>query len=310
MSNEGKKATGDKAAGKKGDRVAASVGKSTGRKTKSGTSKAVAKRTQRVPVTPNVETLIGKAITKGQLDVVERLMAMRRELKAEAATEAYFQDLAAFQKECPIIRKSIDVLNKKEKGGGVRYRYAPIDEIEEIAGPLLAKHGFSYVFKSKQGKGQVKAILEAHHRMGHVETTELAVPIQQDAYMTAPQKVASALTFAKRYVFCNGFGIVTGDVDDDGRSAGVRSENGAKERDVSPKRQEPQTLGLDKMPEDAQQQVEKFLAKMKWLPDNTKDMYRNQAAEFIKKGDLKSLRGLAQSLSRQMAMKKQEAQKK
>ena len=41
------------------------------------------------------------------------------------------------------------------------------------------------------------------------------VPIDKEGYMNAPQKFASALTFAKRYAFCNAFGILTGDEDDD-----------------------------------------------------------------------------------------------
>jgi hypothetical protein len=38
--------------------------------------------------------------------------------------------------------------------------------------------------------------------------------------MTTPQKFASALTFAKRYAFCNVLGILTGDKDDDANTAG------------------------------------------------------------------------------------------
>ena len=41
------------------------------------------------------------------------------------------------------------------------------------------------------------------------------MPVDAGAYMNEAQKAASALTFAKRYSFCNAFGILTGDEDDD-----------------------------------------------------------------------------------------------
>ena len=41
------------------------------------------------------------------------------------------------------------------------------------------------------------------------------MPIDKDGFMNTPQKFASALTYAKRYAFCNAFGILTADEDDD-----------------------------------------------------------------------------------------------
>jgi hypothetical protein len=59
--------------------------------------------------------------------------------------------------------------------------------------------------------------------MGHSQESDFTVPIDEKAFMNAPQKVASALTFAKRYAFCNAFGILTGDEDNDGQSVKVKS---------------------------------------------------------------------------------------
>ncbi len=54
-----------------------------------------------------------------------------------------------------------------------------------------------------------------HHSLGHTEATSFTVPIDPEDRMKAAQRVASSLTYAKRYAFCNGFGIMTGDEDDD-----------------------------------------------------------------------------------------------
>ncbi len=251
----------------------------------------------------NPQQLITRAIAKGDVSTIEKLLQMQRDLKAQAAKEAYFQALAQFQAECPIIRKKRKVLEKNSETD-VRYRFAPIEDIAEIAGPLLTKRGFSWTIKTHQDPASVKAMVEAHN-FGHTEITEFAVPIMPDAYMTAPQKVASALTFACRYAFRSAFGIITGSDDDDAQSAGVKSANGAKaaERKVSP--EAPGTL-----PENPGiQEVEKLLKQMAWLPDTTAAMYRKQAKKYAEEKDQKSLRGLQQSLNKQISLKGKEKTK-
>lgn len=315
MKNGGEKPTAKKKPADSRNGVAASGRKSVRKKPKPRTTKALATTTKRLPATPNVETLILKAIAKGQLDTVERLLVMRRELKAESAKEQYVNALARFQKICPTIPKTKIVRNKESKGGGVRYRYAPLDVIIAHVHEPLAECGFSYMIKGEQDEKQFTAIVEGYHVAGHSEVSRFSVPIEKSDYMSSPQSVASAQTFAKRQAFCNLFGIVTTDTDDDGSGAGMMSENGAEAaRDVTPKkgkRQEPQTLDLEKMPEDAQKQIDQVLDnKMPWLPEKTREFFHKQAADFIKKKDLKSLRGLAQSLSKQIAIQKQQGGKK
>ena len=165
------------------------------------------------------ERLIALAIEKGvSVETMEKLLAMRRELKQEAAKEAYFKALGAFQAECPVIEKTKAV---KNKGGSVVYRYAPLESIVEQVRAILTKHGFSYNTDTSQSEQELTVMCVSHHVAGHSETTKIAVPIGSD-YMTAQQMVGSARTFAMRYAFCNAFGILTGDEDTDVR----KIENG------------------------------------------------------------------------------------
>ncbi len=171
------------------------------------------------------EALIARAIDRGvNVETMERLLAMRKELKAESARESYFQALSAFQGECPAIPKTKEVY---DKGGKLRYRYAPIEIIVKTAGPYLEKHGFSYRLNSSQEGDIITAVCEAHHISGHVETSQFSVPLDSTSYMNAPQKVASARTFATRYALCEAFGIVSADEDNDANS--IESET--KQRD-------------------------------------------------------------------------------
>ena len=54
----------------------------------------------------DAEALIAKAIDKNvPVETMERLLAMRRELKAEWAKEEFDKAMSAFQSDCPIIKK-------------------------------------------------------------------------------------------------------------------------------------------------------------------------------------------------------------
>lgn len=168
-------------------------------------------KTALIQISP--EVLIAQAIDKGvPVETMERLLAMRRELKAEQSKEAYDRAMSAFQSECQTIEKTKKVLNKDKT---VRYAYAPIEAIVEQVKPLLQKHGFSYTIDAPVDENSVTAICKTTHELGHSTTSSFKIPIDKDSYMSAPQKFASALTFAKRYAFCNAFGILTGDEDDD-----------------------------------------------------------------------------------------------
>jgi hypothetical protein len=160
--------------------------------------------------------LIAKAIEHNVgIDTLERLLALRERLKAEQAREAFFQALAAFQGECPVIAKTKAVNIRPQSGAGYSYRYAPLDIIVDQVRPVLQKYGLSYTIKTRQDEGTLTAICEAHHEAGHTEPSELTVPIDKAARMNDTQKVGAARTYAMRYAFCNAFGILTGDDDTD-----------------------------------------------------------------------------------------------
>ena len=160
----------------------------------------------------DAESLISKAIDQ-KLDVatMERLLAMRTQLKEEWAREEFFKGLAAFQKETPAIKKEKQVFDKT---GKVRYSYAPLEAIVNQVKDALERNHFSYTLKTSQADKTLTVVCEAHHAAGHTESTSVTVPVGSE-YMTAQQVVGAAITYAKRYAFCNAFGIMTGDEDTD-----------------------------------------------------------------------------------------------
>lgn len=171
-------------------------------------------------VTPEMgpEGLIALAIERGvNVDSLERLLGMRRELKAESAREIFHESLARFQASCPSIEKTKQVYDKHDKP---RYRYAPLEHIIDTVKYSLMQNGFSYsfdtVYETDPPAQRVTCTLT--HISGHRETSTFRSPIDPDAYMNETQKVASALTYGKRYTFIGVTGIVTADEDDDART--------------------------------------------------------------------------------------------
>lgn len=163
----------------------------------------------------DADMLMMEAVRSGNIDIMERVMAIRRELKAEAAREAFFTAMADFQKECPVIKRT-----KVVKTNNFSYRYAPLDQIVKQVGPIIAKHGLSYTIKADieqvDGAARLIARTYVHHEAGHSEFSEFSVPIDSaSSARNKQQDMGNANTYAKRYSFCNAFGLMTEDEDND-----------------------------------------------------------------------------------------------
>lgn len=167
------------------------------------------------PIT--AEFLIQQAVSgNSPVETIEKLLAMRKELKAEWAKEQFDEAMAKFQAECPVIKKK--KAGGKTKSGGVAYYYAPIESIVEQTKDLIAKNGLSYAIKIETQPDKVKAICIVKHKAGHSEQSEMEAPLTtKTEIMSQPQVFAATATFVKRYAFCNAFGIMTGEDDTDAK---------------------------------------------------------------------------------------------
>lgn len=156
------------------------------------------------------EKLVEKAIEKGSpMEVLDKVMEMRQKMKAEWAKEQYDQAMAQFQGECPVIQK---------KTKGQYGSYASLDLIVSETKELRLKNGFSYFFKADTKGEEITATCVVTHKDGHKEESAFSSKVDKiisakGSVRTSGQDVAAALTYAKRYAFCNAFGIMTGDVD-------------------------------------------------------------------------------------------------
>lgn len=184
----------------------------------------------------NIQALIAQALEqKTPIETLERLLAMRNQLKSEWAKEQYDRAMAQFQSECPIIKKTKE--GGKTNSGQVAYYYAPLEEIVRQTKEAIGKNGLSYSIKSETLPEGVSVTVFVKHQAGHSESSNITIPLgTKTQVMSAPQVVAAAITFASRYAFKNAFGIMTGDDDIDGQTDKIKtpsanSSEAAKNKD-------------------------------------------------------------------------------
>lgn len=153
------------------------------------------------------------------IDVIERMMALYERWEANQARKAYIKAMSDFQSKCPIIKRKKE--GGKTKEGVVAYKYAPIEDLVEQTKELISECGFSYSLNTplkieREGVTGVEVVMIISHIAGHSETYTQFMPfVTKTGVMSEPQVLGATQSYAKRYVFQNGFGIMTGEDDTD-----------------------------------------------------------------------------------------------
>ena len=165
------------------------------------------------PAENSVEGFISQAIAeKLPVETIERFLAMRKELKADQAKEAYVRAMAKLQKELPTIKKL-------KANSGTSSKYAPLEDIVSQSREAISNNDFSYSWDTKTTENSIEVVCKATHADGHVETSTMVSDVAEGTKVnTAPQKAAITITYLKRYTLCNLFGIVVADEDMDARN--------------------------------------------------------------------------------------------
>lgn len=162
--------------------------------------------------------LIAKMATDPTADMnkLERLIQLRDHVMAQEAKVAYDSDFVRMKPDLPKVARLHDNTQTKSK-------YAKLDDINAEIDPVLAKYGFGTSSKViGQTETSVTMRLEVRHRSGHVETMELAMPIDNKGAAGSVNKtqvhgISSTITYIKRVGFCALLNISTGD-DRDGNA--------------------------------------------------------------------------------------------
>lgn len=151
--------------------------------------------------------------SKVDVESLEKLVAMQQRIQDRLAAQEFAQAMAAFQRDCPSIKKTSTANIVTKSGGKFSYTYADLDEIASVVNPILAKYGLSYGFDSKLDKDLLTCICTVRHNNGHSVPSTFTLPTASESAMSAQQKVGAALTFAKRQALSAALGITTSQED-------------------------------------------------------------------------------------------------
>lgn len=169
-------------------------------------SAAIIQLIERAASNPNVD-----------IDKMERILNMRREMQRDQAKAAFMSALADMQTELPAIQERGEI----KIGSGKPQRYALWEDINDAIKPVLARHGFALSFKTGQSEAKISVTGILGHRLGHSEETTMLLPLDTSGSKNAVQAVGSSTSYGKRYTAAALLNLTSRGEDDDGKAAGL-----------------------------------------------------------------------------------------
>lgn len=162
------------------------------------------------PVQPTplalMQQVIAAGITPESVGVMERLVALDREMRKDAAEREFAIAFKALQAELGTFRATTVV---PDKHGNARYTYLRYDEIMAVVTPLADRHGLSISFSTDFQDSRIIQTCTFQYVTGHSKDFKAFVRAGAGPYgATETQADGAAMTYAKRYALCNALNIV------------------------------------------------------------------------------------------------------
>jgi len=173
------------------------------------------------------DRLLETVLASGNIEVLERFIALRDKQEERAARIAFQEHFAAMQPELPVIKKTKDV---KSRSGKHIYSYSPIEDIQAALKPLLKQYGFSYSWREEEianGKRTWFDLMGWGHTKSNFFDAPMLAPITTrdgDAVTNAVQAARATSSYGKRNSMVDGLGLIIEDEDTDGASIDLEPE--------------------------------------------------------------------------------------
>lgn len=165
-------------------------------------------------------------ITEQNVAALEKLTGLMERFDAKRSEKLFNEAFVRLQQKLPKIQANKPVTNSKEKGGGLRYYFAPYEDIMDKLQPFLIEEGFTVSFSQQfQAEGNriiVKCTIR--HTAGHSVTNECSIRVSKPPGANESQGDGSTTTYAKRFALCDAFNIVIGKDTDGGQDDDARVE--------------------------------------------------------------------------------------
>ncbi len=164
-----------------------------------------------------LQKVIDGGITKENVSALESLVGLYDRMQAKNAEKDFAVAFNRLMAEMPPIQATKPVPNND---GTVRYRFAPLEEIEAIVRPVALRNGFSYSFSEGPSEpGRVTKVCTVQHSSGHKRVHPFTVRTSAPPKANDSQADGSTHSYAKRGAFSDAFSIIV-DHDDDARVIG------------------------------------------------------------------------------------------
>ena len=155
------------------------------------------------------------------IETVERMFAMDREIRKDAAREQFAAAMNRVQAQIMPVKK----IGKNSDNGS---RYALLEHIQSMIDPIVVDEGFSYGFSTRDCpvEKHIRVAMTLRHVGGHEEEHFLDAPIDDKgpkggATKTALHGMGSTMSYCERILLTKVFGVQTFKDDDGNAGAGV-----------------------------------------------------------------------------------------
>ena len=167
-----------------------------------------------------MQQVIAAGITPESVGVMERLVALDREMKKDAAAVEFAGAFSRLQTALKAFKPTKEVPGKDKEGNRIiKYTYLPYEEIMREVNPIAEREGLSISFSTDFAEGRIIQTCTIQHVSGHSKDYKAFVRAGAGPYgATETQADGAAMTYAKRYALCNALNILV-ERDSDGLDA-------------------------------------------------------------------------------------------
>lgn len=164
-----------------------------------------------VAVVSNEDRLLEKVLDSGNIEVLERYIALRKSEEERQARIVFEEHFAQLRSELlPVIK------TKLNKAFGSKY--AELSDLQHSCDPTIFKHGFFYSWR-EEALEVGKRIWMDISGYGHTRSNFFdCLPIEKNNAQNSLQIGGVMSTYGQRYTFKAGFGIVIAGEDTDGNT--------------------------------------------------------------------------------------------
>jgi hypothetical protein len=179
-----------------------------------------AERAELVPADPTptdltVPAMLRYALEQGNMDGVERMVALMERQEDRAAERALAAALAAFQRDCPEIVHNKQANIVTANGGAYSYSYAQMGTIIRAIKPALGAHGLAVGWHNEQLEGnRLRVVCTVRHSAGASVSADFVAPCASNNKTSELQKQAAGLTFGRRQSLMEALGLATAEAPD------------------------------------------------------------------------------------------------